>query len=254
MKRIVLSIALLCAAVPALAQNSPAPAPAATRHTTPTEQRAFTDATVKAAAGDSDAMLRLGEMYWYGDGPPLDREKADTLFRQAAKAGNPGAAAALRLTPERQVHLADIAYWSGGITARQLTGAQFNCEGPAFPPYSDIRVDAVKVVKSYEAYRGCYNNYVEKLFGDLPTARRIPADVALLMSEDEFEQAARHIDKLVASTVADLQRISAPVLAERDRWVERSVAYITTQELRRQTTTAASQMNDRACNGGGHCP
>lgn len=247
MKRIALSIVLLCAGVSALAQTAAAPSPTAARHVTPTVERDFTDATARAAAGDSDAMLRLGEMYWYGDGPALDRDKADTLFRQAAKAGNPGAQAALRLTPERQAHLAEIAYWSGGITARQLTGAQFNCEGPAFPPYSDIRVDAIKVVKSYEAYRVCYNDYVEKLFGDLPTARRIPAELAMLMSEDEFEQARQHIDNLVAGTVADMRRSSAPVLAERDRWVERSIAYLSTQEIRRQTATIVAEGNFRAC-------
>ncbi len=43
-----------------------------------------------------EAQLRLGEMYWYGEGAPLDRAKGDALFAQAAAAGDPGAVAATK--------------------------------------------------------------------------------------------------------------------------------------------------------------
>lgn len=243
MKQFFVYLTLSCASALAIAHGTDTPRSA------PSDARQFEQVSRLAASGDSGAMLRLGEMYWYGDGLTIDRDKADELFRKAAKAGNPNAQAALRLTPDRQARLSDIAYWTETITARQLTGTEFNCKGPAFPLFSDIRVDAVKVVKSYEAYRTCYNGYVEKLFGDLPTVRRIPADVSLLMSEDEFDRARAHIDALVAATVADLQRLSAPVLTERDRWVAHSLSYITTQELRRNSAREVESANARACAG-----
>ena len=262
MRRLALIVSLLCTSTWAIAQAPVGPvAPASAVTTTlpmsqarmPADAKEFEQVSRRAAAGDSDAMMRLGELYWYGDGLPLDRDKGDALFRRAAAAGNPGAAEALQRSGARQQRLAEIAYWTGGITARQLPGAEFDCKGPEFPTYSDIRVDAAKVVASYENYRTCYNSYVDKLFGDLPTVRRIPADLAALMSDDEFEQARVHVDALVASTVATLKQRSAPVLAERDRWVERSIAYITTQELRRHSARVVGQANERACNGLKRC-
>ena len=47
-----------------------------------------------ASDNNHEAQLRLGEMYWYGEGAPLDRAKGDALFAQAAAGGDPGAVAA----------------------------------------------------------------------------------------------------------------------------------------------------------------
>jgi hypothetical protein len=243
MKRFLVQLTLLCASTWAVAQGVDVPRSA------PSDATQFEQVSRLAASGDSEALMRLGDMYWYGDGLVVDRDKADELFRRAKAAGNANATAALLRTAERQQHLAEITYWTTGINARQLTGQEFACAAPEFPVFSDIRVDATKVVNAYEGYRACYNGYVDKLFGDLPTVRRIPASLSVLMSDDEFDQARTRIDTLVATTVAELQRRSAPVLADRDRWVARSAAYITTQEIRRVSSVLQDQANFRSCHG-----
>lgn len=192
----------------------------------------FAAASRQAEAGDPAAMLRLGEIYWYGDGVAADRDKGDALFKRAALAGNPGAAAYVKLSADRQQQLGEIRRWTTLIDARQLTGIAFDCEAPTFPPYSSIRIDAREVAKGLEVYRQCYNGYVDKLLGDVPEGRRIPAQVARVMSDDEFEQARLRVHTVVEAELAQLKVRVAPVLAERDRWIDRSRATIQNLDTR----------------------
>ncbi len=65
--------------------------------------------TKLADAGNAEAALQLGELYWYGEGVPLDRAKGDVLFARAAAAGNKNAIDSMTLSARRQARLADIA-------------------------------------------------------------------------------------------------------------------------------------------------
>ncbi|MDB5961060.1 MAG: hypothetical protein JWP59_2354, partial [Massilia sp.] len=69
---------------------------------------------MQAEKGDPAALLRLGEMYWYGDRAPLDRVRGDLMFARAAAAGSPQAPAALKMSAQRQRQLADIEWWLAG--------------------------------------------------------------------------------------------------------------------------------------------
>ncbi len=84
-----------------------------------------------AAGNNSEAQLRLGEMYWYGEGVAIDRSKADTLFAQAAARGNQDAIAATKLSGQRAARGADIALWTGGYTGAELRSGKLACKTPA---------------------------------------------------------------------------------------------------------------------------
>ncbi|MEJ7807750.1 MAG: sel1 repeat family protein, partial [Telluria sp.] len=86
-----------------------------------------------AATNHREAQLRLGEMYWYGEGVPTDRTKADALFAQAAASGDPAAVAATKLSARRAAQADDIALWTGGYTGAELRSGQFDCKAPAIP-------------------------------------------------------------------------------------------------------------------------
>ena len=57
--------------------------------------------TKLANAGNAEAQLHLGEMYWYGEAGAIDEAKADAWFRKSAAKGNKTAAAALEVMKQR---------------------------------------------------------------------------------------------------------------------------------------------------------
>lgn len=54
-----------------------------------------------AAEGNAEAQFRLGEMYRYGRGVPVDMAKGDILFQQAEQGGSASARSALTMTSRR---------------------------------------------------------------------------------------------------------------------------------------------------------
>jgi hypothetical protein len=200
---------------------------------------------VLAEQGDATAMLRLGEMYWYGDGAPLDRVRGDAMFARAAAAGSKEAIAALTLSAQRRQRLAEIAWWTEGYDGADLTTGRFACVVPSIPPKSSSVREAETVDAAYEAYRVCYNRVVDNLYGVAPAAR-IPAQVALVMSEAEFNLASNRLEELVAAAKARGREESAQVAAARARWAADSVAFITTHALRRQQQVIDAEARSRA--------
>ncbi|WLI87737.1 sel1 repeat family protein [Massilia sp. R2A-15] len=188
--------------------------------------------TQLANAGNPEAELRLGEMYWYGEGAPLDREKGDALFAKAAAAGHPGAVAATRLTGQRQQRLADISYWTTGYDGADLVAGEFNCVQPKAPDVSRTKSEIGKVSAAFEAYRACYNGFISNLESVLPPAKRIPEDIALLMSEQELGQAREHLGKVYAAVAEHGKQTAAQVMASREAWMLQTTAYLTTESNR----------------------
>jgi TPR repeat protein len=191
-----------------------------------------------ANAGNAEAALRLGEMYWYGDGAPLDRAKGDALFTQAAAAGNKEGVAATGLSRQRQQRLADISHWTNGYDGADLTAGKLNCVAPGFPAYSSTKPDVRKVSDTYDAYAACYHGFIENL-----ASKRLPEDVAMLMSEQELGQAREHLGKVIAATAARGKQVADQTLARREEWVKQTMEYLTTTKLRRDGEVANIERN-----------
>ena len=187
-----------------------------------------------ANSGNSEAVLRLGEMYWYGEGAPLDRAKGDELFAQAAKAGNQAAVAATSLTRQRQQRMADITYWTSAYDGADLTAGKFNCVAPVFPPYSETKRAVGAVSAASDAYTACYNGFIDNLESAMPPGKRIPEDVALLMSEQELSQAREHLGKTYAAIAARSKAAADQTVANREEWTKRTADYLRTQKMREE--------------------
>lgn len=200
---------------------------------------------MQAEKGDPAALLRLGEMYWYGDGAPLDRKRGDLMFARAAAAGSTEAAAALQLSAQRQQQLAAIDWWTAGYQGADLGAAESACKVPAIPQRSTTMAEAEAVDTAYEAYRVCYNGLVDRLYGVAPAAR-IPPEVAIVMSEAEFNLASSHLDAIYEAAKLRGQQQSANVAAARAAWASQTVADITTHAMRRRQQIANAEAYSRA--------
>lgn len=187
-----------------------------------------------ASAGNPEAALRLGEMYWYGEGVALDRAKGDALFAQAAAAGNRAAVAATTLTGQRQQHQADIAHWTTGYDGADLVAGKFNCVAPVFPPRTETKRAVNAIAATSDAYTACYNGFIENLEQALPLGKRIPEEVAILMSEQELSQAREHLGKVYAAVAARGKLAAQQVVAQREKWMAETTAYLTSQKLREE--------------------
>jgi hypothetical protein len=207
-----------------------------------------------ADAGNAEAALRLGEMYWYGEGVPLDRTKGDALFARAAAAGNHDAAAALTLSSRRQAHLADIAYWTSGYNGADLNAGRFNCAAPAFPPYSETKRAVTEVGEAYAAYIACYNGFVDNIGAAMPAGKRIPEAVALLMSEAELTQARAHLTKIYMDAAARGKAVADDTVARNAAWSRDTQEYLANQNRRRDMYIIEMERqrvsNANAINGG----
>lgn len=185
-----------------------------------------------AQAGNPEAALRLGEMYWYGEGVALDRAHGDALFAKAVAGGSKAAAAATGLSSLREQQLPAIAYWTAGYDGADLTAGAFHCVAPAQPKLSETKRSVAAVSASNDAYIACYNGFIDNLLSAMPPGTRIPGDIAVLMSESELGQAREHISKVYAAVAAREKRVADQVVANRAAWVDATLSYFSTEMLR----------------------
>src|SRR5450830_559109 len=80
-----------------------------------------------AASNNAEAQLRLGEVYGYGEGAPLDGSEGDALFAEAALASNQEAAAGVRRTAQRAYESAASACWTTDDHSEELTEGNCAC-------------------------------------------------------------------------------------------------------------------------------
>jgi hypothetical protein len=190
-----------------------------------------------AAAGNSEAQLRLGEMYWYGEGVSVDRAKADGLFAKAAAAGNPAAIAAARLSARRAASATAIAYWTGGYTGAELREGAFACPAPVIPARSVSNDEIRRVGAEIGAWTTCYNGLVANINSLRPAGKAIPEDVLELMNEQDLAQARQHLDIVYKRVAAAAEAEAAPVLAKRESWHAETAEFV-----RRENATVEQNM------------
>lgn len=174
--------------------------------------------TKLANAGNAEAQFHLGEMYWFGDGTRADLAKAAELFGKSAAAGNTDARESLAALKRRETHGADITYWTTSYNGQDLVSGNFDCKAPDLPALSKTNDEINKLSKDIEDWKACYNRFVLNVKANMPPLKRIPADVADMMTPAEVEQAGKHLDEVYAKVVGGAQATAAAALTRQDQW------------------------------------
>ncbi len=179
-----------------------------------------------AAAGNPDAQQALGQMYFYGEAGQVDEAKAVELFRKAAAKGNKVAVASLELIDQRVKRRADIDYWIKGYDGEDLKSGEFRCAAPRIPAMSKINTDIDRIGAAVKSWQDCYNRYVTNLNQAMPLNKRIPADIAKLMTKDETERSNAYLAQLEANLTEEAKVSSKLVLADFAAWRTATENYV----------------------------
>jgi TPR repeat protein len=190
--------------------------------------------TRAADAGDAGAQLRLGQMYWYGEGVQVDRARADALFAKAAAAGNAEATTALGMTAARARHAADIDFWTTRYDGADLKAGKFACQRPTIPLKSTTNEEIGATNAAMESWRTCYNGFVDNLADAMPPGKRIPAEVADLLTDAEMEQAKAHLDQVYKRVLDDARAGAARTMADHASWEKSTAAFVKAENDRKQ--------------------
>lgn len=182
--------------------------------------------TKLANAGNPEAQLHLGEMYWYGEAGAIDNAKAESWFKKAAGKGNKTAVAALELMRQRETRRADIDFWATKYDGADLKSGKFRCSAPRIPAVSKENEEITSVAGKVGAWQECYNGFVANMNANAAAAQRIPADIAKLLNEKELEAAQARIDSVHHGIAADASISAKLVLADFAAWRSATEAYV----------------------------
>lgn len=182
--------------------------------------------TKLANAGNSEAQLHLGEMYWYGEAGAVDDGKAEGWFRKSAVKGNKTAAAALEVMKQRVTRRAEIDYWLTKYDGSEFKSGKFRCPAPRIPAVSKLNDEIEAVAARVKVWQDCYNAFANNLNEASPLTKRIPADVAALMNKQEMDDASKYLDEVHARLTAEATINSKMVLADFDVWRRATDAYV----------------------------
>lgn len=210
------------------------------------ETRAYSQALALysklAGAGNVQAQFHLGEMYWYGEAGKVDLEQARAWFTKAAAGGSAEAVAALDVMRQRAQRQTDIAYWVGGYDGADLSTGKFQCARPGIPSLSKTNTDINVVEQRYASWQQCYNGFVENLNDALPPGKRIPADIAKLMNQTEYDQSVAHLDRVYASVSGQAATAAAAIAADYQDWRDATAAFT---KARNAEMAAETELNVR---------
>jgi hypothetical protein len=198
--------------------------------------RALQGFTRLANAGNPQAQQLLGEMYGFGEGVAEDPAKAREWLEKSRAAGNAEAGASLQALQQRAAHKADIAAYQAGAQWAGVDLASAGCARPAFPDKS-LKADEIREIGQRVAnYRACYEKFVTGM-GE----RKLPADIASLMSLTELEKARAANEAALVRVAGDARAEAARVIADNDAWVQRSKEYATAYNARTKSESDQRQ-------------
>jgi hypothetical protein len=200
--------------------------------------------TKLATAGNVDAQLRLGEMYWYGEAGAVDAVKADAWFRKAAAKGSKTAAAALEVMKQRELRRADIDYWTSKYDGAELKSGKFRCVAPRIPAISKLNEEITSVAGSVSAWQECYNGFVANLNAHSPVSKSIPEDIAGLLNQQELDAAKAHIDEVHQRIAADATISAKLVLADFAAWRSATETYVSEHNALVKSSTASDRSKE----------
>ncbi|WP_020656857.1 tetratricopeptide repeat protein [Massilia niastensis] len=182
--------------------------------------------TKLANAGNPEAQAHLAQMVWYGEAGVPDETRARELFTKAAAKGNKVAIASLDVMKQRTERRADIDYWIKGYDGADLKSGEFRCPAPRIPSMSKVNDEIDRVSASVTAWQNCYNKFVTNLNAASPLSKRIPADIAKLMSKDETEASHAHLERVRENLAEEAKVSSKLILADFAAWRSATEAYV----------------------------
>lgn len=184
--------------------------------------------TKAASAGSAEAQLRLGEMYFYGEGVAVDEKAARSWFDKSATQGNAEAVKAAGRIAQRRTRQADIDYWTSKYNGVDLGQGRFACAEPVIPESSPSNAEIAKVSADYSAWRDCHNGFIDNLAAVLPVGKQIPPDIEELMTDQQMDQARKHLEAVYKQVGTPRTSAAAAIAARFDAWNARTVAQVKT--------------------------
>lgn len=182
--------------------------------------------TKLANAGNVMAQQHLGEMYFYGEAGSVDMDKAAQWFQKAAAKGNAVAIASLELMKQREARRADLDYWLAKYDGSDLRTNDYRCPAPRFPAMSKVNEEIDYYSGKMKDWEACHNRWVKQLNASLPLTKRIPEDIAKLMTKDETEKANAHLKEVGDRLAEDTKVAGKMVVADFDAWRAGTEAYV----------------------------
>ena len=187
-----------------------------------------------AEAGNAEAQLRLGEMYWFGDGTAPDLDKAKLWLERSAAAGNADGASSLASLKRRETHGDEIVYWTTRYQGEDMVSGKFDCKRPELPAVSKTKAEITSVNDQIVAWHQCYNGFVANLNDALPPGKRIPPEVLDMMTPSEGAQAQRHLDAVYSGLIKTAQLDAAEFNAREASWRRATETFVTVDAQHRQ--------------------
>ena len=183
--------------------------------------------TKLANAGNPQAQQQLGQMYWYGEAGAVDEVRAKELFEKSAAKGNKVAAESLVVMEQRVAKRAEIDYWIKGYDGAELQSGEYRCPSPRIPAVSKVNDEIDRVNKLVTTWQDCYNKMVTNLNAQSPLTKKIPADIARLMTKEETDASAAYLER-VRQNIAEGAKVSSKmILADFAAWRSATEAFVT---------------------------
>jgi len=182
--------------------------------------------TKLANSGNVMAQQHLGEMYFYGEAGKVDMDKAAEWFGKAAAKGNAVAVASLELIKQRGARRADLDFWIAKYDGSDLRTPEYRCPAPRFPAMSKVNEDIDRYSDRMKDWQACHNRFVTYLNQQLPLTKRIPDDVAKLLTEEEMTKATAHLKEVGERISEDTQVSGKMVVADFTAWRTATEAYV----------------------------
>ncbi|MEW7849291.1 sel1 repeat family protein [Massilia aurea] len=183
--------------------------------------------TKLANAGNPQAQQQLGQMYWYGEAGMVDEGRAKELFEKSAAKGNKVAAESLVVMEQRVAKRAEIDYWVKGYDGAELQSGEYRCPSPRIPAVSKVNDEIDRVNKLVTTWQDCYNKMVTNLNAQSPLTKKIPADIAKLMTKEETDASAAYLER-VRQNIAEGAKVSSKmILADFAAWRSATEAFVT---------------------------
>lgn len=182
--------------------------------------------TKAANAGNAEAQLHMGEMYLYGEAGSIDLAKAESWFKKSAAKGNKTAVGALEMMKQRELRKDDIAYWTSKYDGADLISGKYRCPAPRIPAMSKVNDEIAAISAKVQAWQVCYNGFVENINAASPLTKRIPKDVADLLTKDEHAAATIYLAAVQSRIVEEARIASKLLLADYAVWRDATGAYV----------------------------
>lgn len=192
-----------------------------------------------ANQGNVLAQEQLADMYWFGDGMPIDLKEAERWFTSAANAGSQKATLSLAVMRARVTRRDEIAYYATRFDGANLQFNKSGCVPPTVPVVSKTNAEITRVSEEVRLWSECYNQFVGRLRAALPATKSIPKDILDIMTDDDLSRATVLIEKMVLSSADEAKTVATRVSSETESWKHATEDYVTATNTKRTGMTAA---------------